>query len=62
MRRVCYLLTFYLTILALLTYSFGFIGGDMAEYLNNAFRVVQGQLPYRDFWLLFPPGKFIFRL
>lgn len=57
MRRVCYLLTFCLIILTLLTYSDGVIIGDMAEYLNNAFRILQGQLPYRDFWLLFPPGE-----
>jgi hypothetical protein len=30
--------------------------GDVAEYLNNPVRVVNGELPYRDFWLLFPPG------
>lgn len=30
--------------------------GDLAEYLNNPLRVINGELPYRDFWLLFPPG------
>ena len=60
MRVVYFWLTFYLIILALLTYSFGQTNGDMGEYLNNAFRVVQGQLPYRDFWLLFPPGEVYF--
>jgi hypothetical protein len=31
--------------------------GDTAEYWNNAYRVLRGELPYRDFWLLFPPGE-----
>lgn len=31
--------------------------GDLAEYLNNPVRVVNGELPYRDFWLLFPIGE-----
>ncbi len=32
-------------------------GGDDAEFANNPMRVLQGQVPYRDFWLLFPPGE-----
>lgn len=32
----------------------------MAEYLNNGVRALRGQLPYRDFWLLFPPGEVYF--
>lgn len=31
--------------------------GDIAEYLNDAYRVTGGEMPYRDFWLLLPPGK-----
>ncbi|MFO7581596.1 hypothetical protein, partial [Guyparkeria sp.] len=31
--------------------------GDLAEYLNNAYRVTLGEQPYLDFWLLFPPGE-----
>lgn len=31
--------------------------GDLAEYLNNGFRTWHGDMPYRDFWLLFPPGE-----
>lgn len=30
---------------------------DVAEGLNAGFRVLQGELPYRDFWLLYPPGE-----
>lgn len=31
--------------------------GDIAEYLNNPIRLLHGELPYRDFWLLHPPGE-----
>jgi hypothetical protein len=30
---------------------------DLAEFLNNAVRVLHGERPYRDFWLLLPPGE-----
>lgn len=33
---------------------------DIAEYLNNPLRVINGELPYRDFWLVFPPGEVLF--
>jgi hypothetical protein len=41
----------YMWIAAPLSYC----GGDMAEYLNAAYRTCIGDIPYRDFWLLFPP-------
>lgn len=28
---------------------------DVGEYLNNPVRVLYGEMPYRDFWLLMPP-------
>lgn len=31
--------------------------GDGSEYFNNAMRVFNGDTPYKDFWLLFPPGE-----
>jgi hypothetical protein len=31
--------------------------GDLAEYVNNPVRLLYGELPYRDFWLLHPPGE-----
>ncbi len=31
--------------------------GDDAEYVNNAFRILLGEKPYIDYWLLFPPGE-----
>jgi hypothetical protein len=31
--------------------------GDLAEYVNNPVRLLNGELPYRDFWLLHPPGE-----
>ena len=36
-------------------YSNGLV--DIGEYLNNAVRLLEGQLPYRDFWLFHPPGE-----
>ena len=33
---------------------------DMAEYLNNPLRILNGEIPYRDFWLLFTPGEAYF--
>ena len=50
------LLIFFLS-LTLPAYNHTSAGGDMGEYLNNAVRVVHGELPYQDFWLLFPPGE-----
>jgi len=44
-------------LLSLATYNRTTAGGDMAEYINNPLRVINGELPYRDFWLLFPPGE-----
>ena len=44
-------------ILPLLTYKYVFPGGDMGELVDNAFRAYKGELPYRDFWLLFTPGE-----
>ena len=47
-------------ILPFLTMRSGTMEGDMAEYLNNPLRVIHGDLPYRDFWLLFSPGEVLF--
>ncbi|MBI4232157.1 hypothetical protein HY605_02900 [Candidatus Peregrinibacteria bacterium] len=44
-------------VFAFLTYNYTGAYGDLAEYLNNPLRVLNGELPYRDFWLLFPPGE-----
>ncbi|MDQ1265817.1 MAG: hypothetical protein QG635_969 [Bacteroidota bacterium] len=33
------------------------IACDMSEFLNNPVRILYGDLPYRDFWLLFSPGE-----
>ncbi|MBM2816408.1 MAG: hypothetical protein HW421_3170 [Ignavibacteria bacterium] len=33
------------------------LGADMGELCNNPLRVLTGELPYRDFWLLFSPGE-----
>lgn len=61
MRYLLLLLTFYFVILSLLTHNqAGLVVGDVAEYLNNPVRILNGQLPYRDFWLLFPPGEVYF--
>lgn len=36
------------------------LSSDLGEYVNNAFRVYNGELPYKDFWLIFPPGEVYF--
>lgn len=33
------------------------LSGDLAEYVNNPIRLLYGQVPYRDFWLVHPPGE-----
>ncbi len=48
---------FLIFLLPLATYNHTTAAGDMAEYINNPLRVINGELPYRDFWLLFPPGE-----
>ena len=40
--------------------KFASLAGDMAEYLNNPLRIINGELPYKDFWLLFTPGEVFF--
>lgn len=52
-----------LLLLALITFlsvDFRQIAGDTGEYLNNAYRILYGEIPYRDFWLLFSPGEVYF--
>ncbi|MEK6846901.1 MAG: hypothetical protein AABY16_01910 [Nanoarchaeota archaeon] len=44
-------------LLLFLNYNHTDGGGDLAEYLNNPLRVIHGELPYRDFWLVFAPGE-----
>jgi len=33
------------------------LADDLAEFVNNPVRLLHGELPYRDFWLLHPPGE-----
>lgn len=44
-------------IFGFLTYNYTGLWGDIGEYVNNPLRVLYGEIPYRDFWLLFPPGE-----
>lgn len=44
-------------IINLPSYNCYYLGGDAAEYINNPLRVLNNEMPYRDFWLLFPPGE-----
>ncbi len=37
-----------------------YCSGDMAEYIQAAYRIVGGEKPYSDFWLLFPPLEVYF--
>jgi 4-amino-4-deoxy-L-arabinose transferase-like glycosyltransferase len=43
-----------------MTYNYRPLACDMAEYLNNPLRILFGDIPYSDFWLLFPPGEVYF--
>jgi hypothetical protein len=55
-----YLIIFFIAIFSLDLFSFPnniVRGGDSSEYYNNTFRMLLGDKPYRDFWLLFPPGE-----
>jgi len=51
---------FYLLLLTLILFlSFankGLVVGDEGYILNAAWRFSQGQIPYKDFWILYPPG------
>ncbi|MCX6146377.1 MAG: glycosyltransferase family 39 protein [Candidatus Kapabacteria bacterium] len=49
-----------LLIVSLFSYPQYYLNGDMAEYLNNAIRIVNGDKPYVNFWLLFTPGEVYF--
>lgn len=43
-----------------LTINYHQPSGDLGEFVNNAYRVINGEMPYRDFWLLFTPGEVFF--
>ena len=62
-KVIVILLTLVFFILPFLTYNksgtYRFFSGDIAEYLNNPLRLINGDLPYRDFWLLYPPGEIL---
>lgn len=60
MMRLYILISFGLLILSLLNSNITLANGDVAEYLNNPIRILNGQIPYHDFWLLFPPGEVYF--
>ena len=46
----CYLRLFVFPDVAILS------GGDAIGFLNEGARIVSGQLPYRDFFEMLPPG------
>ncbi len=33
------------------------VSADLSEYCNNPYRMLSGEIPYVDFWLLFTPGE-----
>jgi len=33
------------------------LSGDWNEYLNNGYRTFEGDIPYKDFWVIFPLGE-----
>lgn len=46
--------------ISMMTYNYRPLACDMAEYLNNPLRILHGDIPYINFWLLFPPGEVYF--
>src|SRR5262249_40635220 len=50
-------LTVWMGIVGLIGYNRANLGDDLAEFVNNPVRVLHGDAPYRDFWLLHPPGE-----
>ena len=54
---VLFLLFFFLP---LLTYNHTDGSGDLGKYLQSPVRIIFGDLPYRDFWLILPPGEVFF--
>jgi hypothetical protein len=49
----------YFILLSWYTRDYLGFSGDFAEYSNNPLRILQGQLPYKDFFLVYPPGEVI---
>ena len=41
----------------LITYNYTQASGDLGEYINNPLRILSGDMPYRDFWLIMGPGE-----
>jgi hypothetical protein len=56
-RLIALLLAVWFSGVGLLFYNRTGATGDIAEYVNNPVRLLYGELPYRDFWLLHPPGE-----
>src|SRR6266404_5933261 len=50
-------LTVWMSAVGLAGYNRANLGDDLAEFVNNPVRVLHGEMPYRDFWLLHPPGE-----
>ncbi len=46
-----------LFLLSFLTREIRPLACDMGEFVNNPLRILYGDLPYKDFWLLFSPGE-----
>jgi hypothetical protein len=51
------LLTAWLSTIGLISYKSANLSDDLAEHVNNPVRVLHGDMPYRDFWLIHPPGE-----
>lgn len=53
---ICIFIFLFAALYPLAFYNFDDIhAGDIAEYINNPLRVLSGDNPYTDFWLIFPP-------
>lgn len=57
---ISFTLFIFFILISYITKDYRLLGCDMAEYLNNPLRILNGELPYRDFWLLFSPGEVYF--
>ncbi len=51
------MLAVWFTAAGMLGYDRVELADDLAEYVNNPVRLLDGEMPHRDFWMLVSPGE-----